>query len=338
MTVIVVNTIFIAIETSRSLSQSRAEMFQTADLTFLGIYTLEFALKLYAEPRGYWLNNYNRFDFAILLFSYVQFLDTFFSLFSVFGQVTFLRVLRALRALRALRGVSFIRGLQVILVALLKTLAGIVNLISLLLLIMYVFAIMAFYLFGPRDPLYWGSLGRAYFSLFTFVTADGWTDIQSRLDEISMSTRIFTVLFIFIGHFIFTNLFIGVVIQNLEEATDEDKRIQIAKKKKLFAHKKKLIMATQEKDLTRLVQSKESDGVNLQEFFGQMAGKLRHDDLVPMTTLMCDVTWLETYLVTMFHQENAMYRAQQLHFEVANTLGEMMERRLGEFEGVAPAV
>jgi hypothetical protein len=33
-----------------------------------------------------------------------------------------------------------------------------------------------------------------------------------------------------IGHFIFSNLFIGVVIQNLEEATDEDKRQQVRKR------------------------------------------------------------------------------------------------------------
>jgi hypothetical protein len=54
------------------------------------VYTLEFFVKIYAEPRAYWRNNFNRFDFAILLFSYLQFLEEL----SLFGQIAFLRVLR----------------------------------------------------------------------------------------------------------------------------------------------------------------------------------------------------------------------------------------------------
>jgi hypothetical protein len=36
---------------------------------------------------------------------------------------------------------------------------------------MYVFAIMGFYFFAEGNPEQWGSLGRAFFSLFTFVRA-----------------------------------------------------------------------------------------------------------------------------------------------------------------------
>ena len=39
---------------------------------FLAIYSLEFVLKVYAEPINYWLSAYNLFDFIVLVISGVQ--------------------------------------------------------------------------------------------------------------------------------------------------------------------------------------------------------------------------------------------------------------------------
>lgn len=40
---------------------------------------------------------------------------------------------------------------------------------------------------------------------------DGWTEIQKDLEK-HAGSQWFTVIFIFLGHFIFTNLFIGIII------------------------------------------------------------------------------------------------------------------------------
>lgn len=47
--------------------------------------------------------------------------------------------------------------------------------------------------------------------MYCLVKVDGWTDIQKDLDKRPYS-QWFTVIFIFLGHFIFTNLFIGIII------------------------------------------------------------------------------------------------------------------------------
>lgn len=39
-------------------------------------------------------------------------------------------------------------------------------------------------------------------------------------------SRLYTILFIFLGHFIFTNVFIGLVIMNIHEATENYRREQ----------------------------------------------------------------------------------------------------------------
>ena len=54
-----------------------------------------------------------------------------------------------------------------------------------------------------------------------YMQLDGWTEVQSDFDEKGLTaSRVFTMVFIFLGHFIFTNIFIGVIITNISESTE----------------------------------------------------------------------------------------------------------------------
>ena len=56
---------------------------------------------------------------------------------------------------------------------------------------------------------------------FLCSKADGWTDIQDRLDSRNMTySRVYTIVFICMGHFIFSNVFIGVIIMNISGSTE----------------------------------------------------------------------------------------------------------------------
>eukprot|EP00736_Rhodelphis_marinus_P002586 Rmarinus@m.16087 len=335
MGVILVNTLSIAVETFRDLQRRNNEVFEVLDLVYLSAYSAEFFLKLYAEPTGYWKSKYNHFDFFILATSYLQFLQTVAPSVKVFGNVTFLRVLRALRSLRALRGVGFIRSLQVIVNALGKTLTAVVDVVVLLFLVVYIFGIVGYYFFGApdvpnRDAENWGSLELCFLSLFTYTTADGWTKLQERLDDRGQTySKYYTILFLFIGHFIFTNLFIGIVIQNIEEASEEERTQQEIKKRMLFAKKKAYILAKQEKDYEALMERQRAVGErSLDDLLFAISTRLRHDELVPMVHLSCNMSWLEAYLTMLKTRERGLFQNQQLSFDVANTLAAMLERRL----------
>jgi hypothetical protein len=222
--VIVFNTVSIGAETFRALKMtgSFAVIFGALDLTFVTYYTMELALKIYSYPRSFWVSKYNQFDVFVLATSYVQLAqDIFGATLLPLGNVTFLRVLRALRALRALRGISFIRSLQVLVAALRTTVSEVLNLVLLLALLMYIFGIMGYYFFGSAEyaekghsTADWDSLSAGCMSLFVFVTADGWTDLQWKLDEDGYTgSKLFTVGFLLVGHFIFINIFIGAETQ-----------------------------------------------------------------------------------------------------------------------------
>ncbi|KNC47916.1 cation channel sperm-associated protein 3 [Thecamonas trahens ATCC 50062] len=330
MLVIIFNAVVIAIETDRTVRENNAKFFAAIDWATITLYSLEFVFKLIARPLGYWESGYNRFDFFILLISYVQLL---FASASVLGEFTFLRVIRALRSLRALRSISFVRSLQILVQAFYKTLGDIVYLLGLLFLVIFVYAIIGYYLFGYEeyhDRERWGTLGDGIISLFTFVTVDGWTALQAKLDEISKASRLYTVSFILVGHFIFANLFIGIFVERLDRSAAEDKAAMKRIKLEQYRKKKALILERQQRDYEVLIERTKtlSPEQNVQDMLELMAGSLRHDDLVPMTNLTCNLTWLNTYLATMSYHENTVYRLQQLQYELINVMSELVERRL----------
>ena len=69
--IIFINALFMALETEEALSHLQL-VFDYVDYTFLAIYTVEFFLKIYAEPLYYWRSMYNLFDFLVLAISFAQ--------------------------------------------------------------------------------------------------------------------------------------------------------------------------------------------------------------------------------------------------------------------------
>lgn len=71
MSVILLDIIIITMETT-TLWDSTPLLFITIEKLFLGIYLMEFILRIYGEPLAYWRNYYNVFDCAILFMFLIQ--------------------------------------------------------------------------------------------------------------------------------------------------------------------------------------------------------------------------------------------------------------------------
>ncbi|XP_033114150.1 cation channel sperm-associated protein 3-like [Anneissia japonica] len=339
MLTILLNALFMAIETDSVLKIKFRTVFIVTDEIFLAIYTLEFILKIYAEPIRYFYSSYNLFDLFVLVISYVQVILVNVATGST--NLSALRVLRALRTLRTLRTVSFVKGLQVLVTALLDTIRNsVLNVVLLLFLLMFLFSIMGYYFFGYKetnsDKENWGDLGSAMLTLFSYVTVDGWTDLQGRLDALDMAgSRFYTILFIFLGHFVFTNVFIALIIMNIHEATETYREEQIQEREQIIQKKKEYMIQRQHNEV-RLMLEKQNQGQfqNFNEMVLEFKKTLRHDDFMVSVDLATNLTWLETYITTLDHEDNTMYCLQQLHFEMANILAIVQEQKLKERYGM----
>ena len=75
--------------------------------------------------------------------------------------------------------------------------------------------------FGEHAPAYWGNLVVSVLSLPQIVTLDDWATIMGTAIELKPLAWVDFVSFVIISAFIVTNLFIAIVIRNLDEAREE---------------------------------------------------------------------------------------------------------------------
>ena len=210
--VIIVNAIAIGLDTSPVLASEFAEVFRWANRGFLAIFILEAIVKMAALAPGahrYFKDGWNVFDFLIIVVSLIP----------ATGQLATLA--RLARLLRVLRLVSALPELRLIVATLVRSIPSMAHVIALMSIIFYVYGVAGYHLFHDVDPTHWRNLGISLLSLFRIVTLEDWTDIMYAAMAAKGWAWIYFVSFVILGTFVVVNLFIAVVINNLDEAKAE---------------------------------------------------------------------------------------------------------------------
>ena len=210
--VIVINAIVIGMDTSVSLRADYGDWLTLANRLFLGIFIVEAALKMlavYPNLMRYFRDGWNLFDFSIIVIS----------LLPASGELATLA--RLARLLRVLRLISALPELRLIVATLLKSIPSMANVIALMSIIFYVYAVAGYHLFHDIDPTHWRNLGISLLSLFRIVTLEDWTDIMYAAMAVKPWAWVYFVSFVVVGTFVVVNLFIAVVLNNLDEAKAE---------------------------------------------------------------------------------------------------------------------
>ncbi|KAL7875609.1 hypothetical protein AOLI_G00105720 [Acnodon oligacanthus] len=208
--IIIINTLVIALEEE----YSNPGLCRVAEWVFLIFYVLEFCMKVYVEPHGFWRSGFNIFSSALLLLSLVAvFAEGATSFFS-------LQNFRPFRALRVLQIISFSPSLQALVLMLAKAMKRAVYVMCLVFFIMFIFAVAGVLYFGEQatgDVEHWGDLGSGLLTILGLITLDSWVDLLRKVDGLGVAySRLFPIFFILIGHFIFFNMFVGLVIMEVE--------------------------------------------------------------------------------------------------------------------------
>ncbi len=233
--------VLIGLETDKHLMSRHGDLILLLDKIILWLFVAEALLKMAAHGRHfyrYFRDPWNLFDFAIIAVCFMPF-DGHYA-----------AVLRLARILRALRLVSAVPALQLLVGSLLKSIPSMFYVGALLIILFYMYAVTGVFLFRYNDPFHFGDLPTSLLSLFRVVTLEDWTDIMyiqmygsanypnyaelgPRADgavskEMPMAGAAFFVSFVMIGTMVMLNLFIGVIINSMDEArkeTAEDRRL-----------------------------------------------------------------------------------------------------------------
>lgn len=206
---ILLNGVAIGLETSRWVTERVGDLLGDVNQLILSAFILEALVKMAAHgnrPWRYFSSGWNCFDFTIILLSLIP----------AAGPLATLA--RLVRVLRVLRLVSAFPELRLLVDTLLRSLPGMVHIGLLMSIIFYIYGVAGYFLFHEIDPTHWRSLPIALLSLFRIVTLEDWTDIMYDAMEFMPWAWVYFVSFVVVGSFVVINLFIGLVLSNLDEA------------------------------------------------------------------------------------------------------------------------
>lgn len=209
---ILINAFILGLETNATLVADYGQWFILGHHLILATFIIEAALKITAVAphlKRYFGDGWNLFDFSVIVLSLIP----------TTGELAM--VARLARLLRVLRLISAIPELRLIVATLMRTIPSMGNIMLLMSIIFYIFAIAGYHLFHLHDPQHWGSLGVALLTLFRIVTLEDWTDVMYTAMEAQPYAWIYFISFVLMGTFVIVNLFIAVVINNLDEAKAE---------------------------------------------------------------------------------------------------------------------
>lgn len=242
--VIVAAAVLVGIETYPQLEHRWHASLHLLNNVILAIFVLEIVVKLVAEmprPLNYFRDPWNDFDFFIVAVCFVP------------GMGQYAVVLRLLRLLRVLKLLNAIPKLQILVGALLKSIPSMFYVSILLFLLFYVYAVAGVFLFGTNDPYHFGNLQSSLLSLFRGVTLEDWTDLmyiqmfgcaEYPFPEMPSGPRCeasqgnwwlgaaYFVSFVLLGTMIILNLFIGVIMSGMDEATAESELLLEAERRR----------------------------------------------------------------------------------------------------------
>ena len=227
--------VLVGIETYPAMMAKYGDLLHALDAIVLWLFVLEAVLKMAQHGKHwyrYFQDPWNIFDFLIVVVCFLPI------------DAQYAAVLRLARILRALRLVSVVPQLQLIVGSLIKSLPSMMYVSILLMLMFYIYAVMGVFLWSGNDPVHFKDLQTSMLSLFRVVTLEDWTDImyiqmwgsdrypfspgdratyagQFNSQASPVIGAIYFVSFVLMGTMIMLNLFIGVIIQSMEEAQDD---------------------------------------------------------------------------------------------------------------------
>jgi hypothetical protein len=285
MSCVFVNTIMMALD---GLSPPSWDPYLTqSNFAFTIIFTLETLLKLY----GYGLKRFSKdffniFDAGVVVISLIEVSVNFMSdsgsatasgksnnAASAFRAVRIFRIFRVLRVTRLLRSLHF---MKVIIEVVKSTLEQFVYIAVLMFLFVFIFTLLGTQIFGgnftfKKDYEYvrynFDSFETAFYTSFILLTLENWNTILVsclRSDASSVVTIIYMIAWIFIGNYIFLNLFLAILLdgfenaehlQLVEELDDEIQELERMQKElvKVSKEKKQLEKAEEDKNNEKIM-------------------------------------------------------------------------------------
>ncbi len=205
-------------ETIDSVAEPFGSFFYILDYSITVYFVIELAIKMIAEDKfkNFFKSGWNLFDFFIVLITLLPLENS-----------SFAAIARLLRIFRILRLFTARPELKSIIDMLIKAIPSIVDIVILLFIIFYIYAIIGSFIFAEMPSGLWDNFLISMLTLFRVFTFEDWTDVMYETMEVHPWSWIYFVSFIIIAAFVFFNLFVAVIIGEMQNMKDKDMKEEI---------------------------------------------------------------------------------------------------------------
>jgi voltage-gated sodium channel len=210
--VILTNAVALGILTLPGLSGDAIRSATDIDTFAFWIYVGELCLRIASYGKKPWMffsRGWNVFDFVVIG------LSPFFQ-----GQSTVLRLLRLFRLIRIFR---FLPEVRILSTSIMKSIPPLLSMSVLITLLLFLYGMAGVYLFGAEAPVSWGNIGVSMKSLFILLTLENFPIYLEEGLAISPWALPFFLSYVFLIVFTVLNVLIGIVLNAMDEARQEDK-------------------------------------------------------------------------------------------------------------------
>ncbi len=211
--VILINAISLALLTMPKSDLSARNFYEQLDRIAFYIYIGELFLRMIsygAKPWEFFKRSWNIFDFCIIALS---------PIFA--GQIVILRLLRLLRLIRIFR---FLPEVKVLTASIVKSLPPLLSMGVLIFLALFIYGMAGVYIFGEELPGSWGNISIALTTLFILLTLENFPQYLEEATLVSPWALPFYLSYIFIVVFTVLNVLIGIVLNAMDEARNENRK------------------------------------------------------------------------------------------------------------------
>jgi len=211
--IIIFYSSLLGVKTLGDIEGSFASLLYILDYFITIYFLIEIIIKMSAEEniKDFFKDGWNIFDFIIVVVTLIP-LDN----------STMAAVARLFRVFRVLRLITSRPELKKIIDMLIGAIPSIIDIVILMFIIFYIYAIIGNFLFEEVKSGLWTDLLIAMLTLFRILTFEDWTDVMYEGMEIHPWSWIYFVSFVIIAAFVFFNLFVAVIIGEMEKINNKD--------------------------------------------------------------------------------------------------------------------
>lgn len=216
--IIIVYASVLGFKTLDEAAQPYGNILHIFDWIITIYFIIEIAIKMAAEDKWthFFKSGWNNFDFFIVAVTLIPLENS-----------SFAAIARLMRVFRILRLFTARPELKRIIDMLIRAIPSIVDIVILMFIIFYIYAIIGSFVFQDLPSGLWDDFLISMLSLFRILTFESWTSLMYEAMEVYPWAWVYFVSFIIIAAFVFFNLFVAVIIGEMQKLQEADMKQEL---------------------------------------------------------------------------------------------------------------